>query len=62
MYGPTETTIWSACHSFDPADSCISVGKPIANTRFYVLDDALQLVPIGIPGALWIGGDGVARR
>ena len=61
MYGPTETTIWSACHSFHPADSCITVGKPIANTQFYVLDDALQLTPAGVPGELWIGGDGVAR-
>jgi len=61
MYGPTETTIWSACHRFAPEDSCISVGQPIANTQFYVLDDGHQLLPVGIPGALWIGGHGVAR-
>ena len=61
MYGPTETTIWSACHRFMPHDAVVSVGKPIANTLFYVLDDTLQPVPLGIPGALWIGGDGVAR-
>ena len=61
MYGPTETTIWSACHRFDPDAACISVGKPIANTQFYVLDSQLQLTPAGVPGELWIGGDGVAR-
>ncbi|MDG2156241.1 MAG: non-ribosomal peptide synthase/polyketide synthase, partial [Gammaproteobacteria bacterium] len=61
MYGPTETTIWSACHQFNPADQLISVGQPIANTQFYVLDDAMQAVPVGVPGTLWIGGHGVAR-
>ncbi|MDG1462155.1 MAG: condensation domain-containing protein, partial [Gammaproteobacteria bacterium] len=61
MYGPTETTIWSACHLFSPSDDFISVGQPIANTHFYVLDDAMQPVPVGVPGALWIGGHGVAR-
>jgi pristinamycin I synthase-3/4 len=61
MYGPTETTIWSACHQFNPADELISVGQPIANTQFYVLGDAMQASPVGVPGALWIGGHGVAR-
>ena len=61
MYGPTETTIWSACHSFKTSDTCVSVGRPIANTQFYVLDESLQLTPVGVPGELWIGGDGVAR-
>ena len=60
VYGPTETTIWS---SFDRlrAGHPITIGRPIANTRFYVVDAKGQPVPIGVPGELWIGGDGVAR-
>ena len=61
MYGPTETTVWSACHRYSAEDSFISVGTPVANNRLYVLDAALQVVPQGVPGELWIGGDGVAR-
>ena len=61
MYGPTETTVWSCCGRISEA-SCdpIPVGRPIANTRCYVLDEQLQLVPRGVRGELWIGGDGVA--
>ena len=62
MYGPTETTIWSAVHKLDRVDgSTIPVGSPIANTRMYVLDAHLQPVPVGVVGELYIGGDGVAR-
>jgi amino acid adenylation domain-containing protein len=61
MYGPTETTIWSAVAKIDAQIQSISLGRPIANTQFYVLDDHLQPVPIGIPGELYIGGTGVAR-
>ncbi len=60
MYGPTETTIWSTCAKIESADR-ITVGRPIGNTRIYVLDDHGQLVPPGLMGELWIGGDGVAR-
>ena len=62
MYGPTETTIWSTVRRVTPGrGAAVPIGKPIANTRVYVLDAALEPVPIGVPGELHIGGDGVAR-
>jgi amino acid adenylation domain-containing protein len=61
LYGPTETTIWSAACKVMPGTSAISIGHPIANTQIYLLDAHLQPVPIGVPGELHIGGDGVAR-
>jgi hypothetical protein len=62
MYGPTETTIWSTTQMIDGvvADTA-PVGTPIANTQVYVLDDAMQPLPIGAPGELWIGGEGVTK-
>jgi amino acid adenylation domain-containing protein len=60
MYGPTETTIWSAAAKVQNGQP-IWIGRPIANTRFYVLDATGHPVPIGTPGELWIGGDGLAR-
>ena len=59
MYGPTETTIWSAVARVEP-DQPILIGPPIANTTFYVLDAHRQLVPMGVPGELYIGGDGLS--
>ena len=61
MYGPTETTIWSSVQRITPDDAEITVGRPIANTEFYILDKNLQLLPVGVPGELFIGGDGLAR-
>jgi natural product biosynthesis luciferase-like monooxygenase protein len=61
MYGPTETTIWSSTFDVNNAESKISIGKPIANTQFYILDNNLQLIPVGVIGELYIGGNGVAR-
>ena len=63
-YGPTETVV-GCCIYEVPAGTSISgevpIGRPIANTQLYLLDRYLQPTPIGIPGELYIGGDGVAR-
>ncbi|HWD93730.1 MAG TPA: amino acid adenylation domain-containing protein [Verrucomicrobiae bacterium] len=61
LYGPTETTIWSTLGKITPGTEPISIGRPIANTQIYLLDSHLQPVPVGIPGELHIGGDGLAR-
>jgi natural product biosynthesis luciferase-like monooxygenase protein len=61
MYGPTETTIWSTTHSVAEGDETVPIGRPIANTQIYILDDRMQPVPVGVPGELYIGGDGVTQ-
>ncbi|MBS93715.1 MAG: non-ribosomal peptide synthetase [Chromatiales bacterium] len=60
MYGPTETTIWSSLSRVE-ATGPITIGRPIANTQMHIVDDKLRPVPVGVPGELCIGGDGVAR-
>jgi amino acid adenylation domain-containing protein len=61
MYGPTETTIWSTTYRIDKVDGIVSIGRPIANTNILILDRQFQLVPIGVPGEIYIGGAGVVR-
>jgi acyl-coenzyme A synthetase/AMP-(fatty) acid ligase len=61
MYGPTETTIWSTVGRVLNPAGAISIGRPIANTRTFVLDSNGQLAPVGIAGELYIAGEGVAR-
>ncbi len=61
MYGPTETTIWSLVYRVEQVQGMMPIGRAIANTQVYVLDSHLQPVPLGVPGELYIGGDGLAR-
>jgi len=61
MYGPTETTIWSTVERIASSNEAVSIGRPIANTQTYLIDRNRQPVPVGLPGELCIGGDGLAR-
>ncbi|MDJ0706015.1 MAG: amino acid adenylation domain-containing protein [Leptolyngbyaceae cyanobacterium MO_188.B28] len=61
LYGPTETTIWSAIYRVEPNDESPAIGRPLANTEMYILDRHLNPVPIGVSGELHIGGAGLAR-
>lgn len=60
VYGPTETTIWSTIKELTKEDK-ITIGKPIANTQCYILNKNHKLLPQGVPGELYIGGDGVTN-
>ena len=63
FYGPTETTVWSTYYKIDIVDenySVVGIGKPIANTQIYILNEKMQQMPVGEPGELYIGGAGVA--
>ncbi|MBD2494910.1 non-ribosomal peptide synthetase [Nostoc sp. FACHB-280] len=61
MYGPTETTIWSAACQVKTVDHTVPISSPIANTQLYILDQNHQLMPVGVAGELCIGGLGLAR-
>jgi len=62
VYGPSETTIWSTTQRLEPPPArTIPIGRPIANTRVYVLGERAAPLPAGVPGEIHIGGDGVAR-
>ncbi|MGZ3457617.1 MAG: amino acid adenylation domain-containing protein, partial [Archangium sp.] len=63
-YGPTESTLFASCFRMaEPSQpgTSVPIGRPIGNTSLYVLDPQMQLVPVGVPGELYIGGDGLAR-
>lgn len=60
IYGPSETTVWSSnAEVIDGHD--ITIGKPIANTQIYIVDEAMNLLPMGVAGELCIAGDGVGQ-
>ncbi|MCP5150487.1 MAG: amino acid adenylation domain-containing protein [Chromatiales bacterium] len=59
-YGPTEATVGCVVHEVTATDEVVLIGRPIDDTPVYVLDDRLELQPVGVPGEIWIGGDGVA--
>ncbi|MBD1938351.1 non-ribosomal peptide synthetase [Microcoleus sp. FACHB-68] len=61
LYGPTETTIWSAACKVKPGNASVPIGQPIANTQIYLLSRHLVPVPIGVPGEVYIGGVGLSR-
>ena len=63
VYGPTESTTFSSYYEVQdvPEAKSIPIGRPITNTQIYILDQHLQPVPIGVPGELYIGGEGLAQ-
>src|SRR5262249_24942206 len=65
VYGPTESTTfasWYLVEDVEEGATTIPIGRPLANTRLYVLDAGREPLPIGVPGELYIGGDGLARE
>jgi aspartate racemase len=63
-YGPTENTTFTCCARLTappPPGRSVPIGRPIANTQVFILDRELQPVPMGVPGELFTGGDGLAR-
>jgi amino acid adenylation domain-containing protein len=60
LYGPSETTTYST-FMLRTGEGSPTIGRPISNTRIYILDENVQPIPIGVPGEIYIGGVGVAR-
>ena len=64
-YGPTEATVgvtvYNVTRNFRQKDKTVPLGRPLPNTQVYLLDKAMQPVPIYVPGEIWIGGEGIAR-
>jgi amino acid adenylation domain-containing protein len=60
-YGPTETTVVATSGRVDESTTALSIGRPIGNTRIYILDQHREPAPVGVTGELYIGGAGIAR-
>jgi len=62
-YGPTEATVWSSVYEIvqPQAEASVPIGRPIGNMRIYIVDEALQPLPVGVAGELLVGGDGISR-
>lgn len=61
MYGPTETTIWSTIARIEDDGKPITIGRPIANTQVFILNQQMRPVPVGVEGDLYIGGLGLTN-
>ena len=65
IYGPTETTTFATWYEIKgTVENCpwrVPIGRPLANTQVYILDEHLEAVPIGVAGEIWIGGEGVSQ-
>ncbi|HVF48580.1 MAG TPA: amino acid adenylation domain-containing protein, partial [Pyrinomonadaceae bacterium] len=64
VYGPTESTTFATAEEIEAVDAgavTLPIGRPIANTRAYILDQEMSIVPVGVSGEIYIGGDGLAR-
>nr|QEO73849.1 condensation domain-containing protein [uncultured bacterium] len=61
MYGPTEAAVWATTAQVPPEGGPVSIGRPMANVKAYVVDREMRPCPTGVPGELLLGGDGVVR-
>ena len=61
VYGPTEATVYSTATEVPVGVEAITIGKPVSNSRSYILNNSMQPVPVGVPGELYLAGDQLAR-
>ncbi|MEW5928741.1 MAG: non-ribosomal peptide synthase/polyketide synthase [Gemmatimonadota bacterium] len=61
LYGPTEDTSYSTCSVVERGAERVLIGRPLAESRAHVLDGGLRRVPVGVPGELYLAGEGLAR-